>query len=279
MPQFQIEGYGRNSGRRRKRTYRARTEQEAILKASEDGTIVETTKQLPEEPASDRQIAYARGVGLTFPPDITMHEMSDLLTRYEHERDYGEKDEVAPIRLRQWVADLGISTTKYVGKIALFSQVMANLNEPGKEEQLALWFTYLVVRECQRASWYHPVDSGVDHDIVHSIAEELAENNQAMRSVKRYEGWQLINFGQKADSNRWLHGGGSKRTIAYNTTRRLIKERLGIQAKRGRANRPGARFGDFQVHEHRKGNKVAGHNAIVAIIVLIVLLVIVLRSC
>ncbi len=279
MSRFRIEGYGRDSGRRRKRIYEGQTEQEAILRASEDGTVVETVKQLPEEPASERQIAYAMGVGLTFPPDITMHEMSDLLTVYEHERDYGERDELAPIRLRQWAEDLGISTTKYAGKIALFSQVMARLNEPGKEKQLALWFTYLVVRDCQRAYWYHPADSGIDHDTVRSIAKELAQDNQVIRSIKRYEGWELISFGQNADDNGWLHGGGSKRTIAYGATRRLIKERLGIQAKRGRINRAGARFSDFQVHGYRNGNKVAGLTSILPIIIFIVLLMILLRSC
>ena len=205
--------------------------------------------------------------------------MSDLLTRYEHERDYGEKDELAPIRLRQWVEDLGISTTKYVGKIALFSQVMATLNEPGKEKQLALWFTYHVVRECQRAYWYHPADSGIDYDVIRSIAEELAKDNQVMRSIKRYEGWELISFGQKADSNGWLHGGGSKKTIGYIATRRLIKEKLGIQAKPGRINRPGTGFADFQVHGYRISKKVADHTSIVAVVVFIVFLVILLRSC
>ncbi len=232
MPRFRIEGYGRESGRRRKRTYEGQTEQEAILRASEDGTVVETVRQLPDELASERQIAYATGVGLAFPPYTTMREMSDLLNRYEHERDYEEKDEVAPIRLRQWAEDLGVITTNYVGKIALFSQVTARLNEPGKEQKLALWFTYLVVRDRQRADWNHPADSRVDHDIVRSIAEELAEDNQVIRSMRRYEGWELISFGEKADSNGWLHGGGSKQTIAYMATRRLIKERRGIPPSR-----------------------------------------------
>lgn len=42
MPFFEMEGYGRDTGRKRRRTYEAKTAEDAILVASTDGTIIDT---------------------------------------------------------------------------------------------------------------------------------------------------------------------------------------------------------------------------------------------
>lgn len=44
MPLYEVHGYGRDTGRKRKKKYEALDEEAAIFKAGDDGTIVETVK-------------------------------------------------------------------------------------------------------------------------------------------------------------------------------------------------------------------------------------------
>jgi len=86
MPYFEIVGYGRETGRKRVRTYHAKNQEDAILMASADGTIVQMDKirQLPEpppEPATAAQISYAKDLGIKFSPDVSKIEMSLLISK------------------------------------------------------------------------------------------------------------------------------------------------------------------------------------------------------
>jgi hypothetical protein len=66
MPEFEVHGFGRETGRRRKRIYFAINEDAAINMASEDGTITESVIRLQPTAASDRQKAYAKALGIEF---------------------------------------------------------------------------------------------------------------------------------------------------------------------------------------------------------------------
>jgi len=268
MLQFQVHGYGRDSGQRRKRTYKAKDEKEAILKAGEDGTIVERIEQLPDEPATERQIVYARGIGLAFPSDITKQEMSDLLTRYESE------DEPSPARLCNWARDLGVLCSDYSGKVALFERITEALKEPGREKDLALWFTYMVLREFQHANWYHPADSGFDKTFVQNISSELTEDEKVISSIKRYSGFELISFGEKTDSDGTVHVGGSKKTIAYMTTAGLIRKKLGIQERPA----PMRNLRDEFIPLVEKKNNPTGCATVIGVIILILIVMFLLRT-
>jgi hypothetical protein len=82
MPLYQIHGYGRDTGRRRNRTYEAVSEVHAIELASADGTITELVTLLPDvppEPATDRQKSYAHSLGIDFPPGISKEAISHLI--------------------------------------------------------------------------------------------------------------------------------------------------------------------------------------------------------
>lgn len=52
MPKYEIKGQGKDTGRKRKRTYWASTENDARQLAEEDKTLVEEVIELPTEPAT-----------------------------------------------------------------------------------------------------------------------------------------------------------------------------------------------------------------------------------
>jgi hypothetical protein len=56
MPTFEVKGYGRDTGRKRKREYTASTKDEAIRMAGDEGTIVESATEIQGPLASEAQL-------------------------------------------------------------------------------------------------------------------------------------------------------------------------------------------------------------------------------
>ena len=82
MPRYEVVGIGKTTGRKRKRIYKAEDIDSAIMMASGDGIIVEVgkTEILPEPPATDRQKGYARSLGIKFPENIALKELSFMIS-------------------------------------------------------------------------------------------------------------------------------------------------------------------------------------------------------
>ena len=85
MPRFEVVGIGRETGRKRVKIYEVANKETAIMAAAADGTIVDVNKitQLPDEPASERQIEYAKVYGIKVPQNATMRQVSEWLTKAE----------------------------------------------------------------------------------------------------------------------------------------------------------------------------------------------------
>lgn len=87
MPRFEVVGLGRETGRKRVRIYEARNEDEAIMMAASDGTIVEKNKIfiLPEIPPTESQINYAKDLGIKLKKNMSRKELSELIHKAEEE--------------------------------------------------------------------------------------------------------------------------------------------------------------------------------------------------
>lgn len=95
MPRYEIVGVGRETGRKRTHVFTAKNQEDAIMMASSEGTIVDTGKtvQLPEpppEPATERQVSYAKSLGVNFHDDISKDDMSILIAEAVEKRDAGD---------------------------------------------------------------------------------------------------------------------------------------------------------------------------------------------
>lgn len=88
MPRyFRVHGLSRDTGRKRNRKIEAWTEDIARERAADLGIVVESIEQLPDEPASDAQRAYAKRVGIDLHSDCTMPHASALLSCHENDID------------------------------------------------------------------------------------------------------------------------------------------------------------------------------------------------
>lgn len=79
MSQFRILGLSK-SGRAIDRTFDAETLGGARRQAERAGLVVETVERLPPTPATDRQLAYARDLGITIPESPTLEQMQGLIS-------------------------------------------------------------------------------------------------------------------------------------------------------------------------------------------------------
>ncbi len=224
MPTYEIRGVGKDTGRKRKRIFHASSAQKAREMAAADGTFVEELVELPPEPPTQKQIDFAIDLGIKIPPGATKQDLSDLISLKV------DKDKPSTERHRLFAKQFGVQTTEYIGKRALFNVIKYALSEPGRENELAAWFTYRVYRELVHGAENAKI-KGPDNAIIKGIASQLANDPSVVKSIKRYEGRDLIWFGEWTAPNGRVYTGGSNRTIAYKKAAGLLKEKITFSSK------------------------------------------------
>ena len=94
MPRYEVVGFGRETGRKRVRIYEAKNKEDAIMMAASEGTIVDMSKIriLPESPATEPQLEYAKNLGIKLPKNATKSELTKLISQAV-EKEITNKDE------------------------------------------------------------------------------------------------------------------------------------------------------------------------------------------
>jgi hypothetical protein len=224
MPNYEIKGKGKDTGRKRKRIYAAINELEATRLAEVDGTLVDEITEIPPEPPTEKQLEYARDLGILIPANATKEDVSDLISLKV------DRDKSATERHKKFGKAYGIEFTDYIGKKSLFNRIQAALIAPGREKELLSWFTFRVYRELASGADNAPI-KGPDDPIVKEIAEGLVSQEKIIKSVRRYEGTELIWFGEWTSPDGHVHTGGSIRTAAYKQVSSMLKERATFPTK------------------------------------------------
>lgn len=173
-------------------------------------------------PATEKQIKYARDLGLKFPKDITTEEMSQLLDKHL------SKDEPSPYWLMEYMNNFNLGVTKYLGRRNAYNWIWNHFKETNNDLELGIWFTYQICRHEMKKSWDDPNNSGINRDKIQNIAQQLIDNPKMLASIKRYNGDDLNEFGEYKNPDSSYSIGGSKRTAAYNVAKDLIKHEIGI---------------------------------------------------
>lgn len=225
MAKFEVIGQGKESGRKRKCVYTAFDEQEARSHAEADGTQIEEIKLLLPDPPTQSQLDYARDLKIDIPSNATKDDLSDLLSLTL------DKDKPATPRHIAFARRYRVEVTNYIGEKALFDRILYILKEPGKEKDLLCWFTYRVYRELIQGADNAPIDSP-DHPSIQEIAKQLENDPAVIKSIHRYEGHDLIWFGEWTSPSGHLLTGGSNRTIAYKQASELLRKHLNIQLQK-----------------------------------------------
>ncbi|HXK29887.1 MAG TPA: hypothetical protein VJ646_16705 [Candidatus Binatia bacterium] len=235
MPTFRVTGRGRDTGRKRQQQYVAADEARAKDLAEAEGTSVESIERLPDAPPTERQLAYAKDLGISVPVDASIEDVSDLIDARLH------GDKPAEARHQAIAKRYGVIFTRYTGKKALFDRLMAKLIEPGLEQDLVAWFIYRVYRELVGGKTDARIQSP-DEPTIQEIARQLACDEAALKSIRRYQGRDLIWFGQWTAPDGVVHEGGSNQTIAYKRASSMLRDKLGSEVRLGSQKPPQPRI-------------------------------------
>lgn len=224
MPYYQVKGVGKETNRKRTKRYKAKDEEHARSLAEKDGTNVETILVESPSPATERQISYAKDLNLIFPPDINIDEMGHLISKKV------EEDKDSPQWLQEHALNLypeenGLAITKYIGLTKLIGFLIYKFTEEGNFVELMKLLIYSIINNETKSNWRVPFINLANHNDVQSLAETLINDNQVITSVKRYNSRDFISFGEYTDKEGYINNGGSKRTNAYQITKKILIEK------------------------------------------------------
>ena len=187
-----------------------------------DDTVENIPPLLSKDTPTKRQLNYARDLGLNIEPGMTKQEISDFISLKV------DKDKPVNERLLSIAESYNIKPTKYIGKKALFNIIFYELNTLGKEKDLIAWFAYRVYRNLVHGSDDGPVDHP-GHPIIQKIADDLSKIDMVVKSIKRYEGENLIWFGTYTSPSGNVYYGGSNKTKAYEIVSSVLNQHLDLK--------------------------------------------------
>jgi hypothetical protein len=214
---YEVTGVGGKTGKRRRRRYVCWDEAEARAKAGADGTLVESVSLVGRELATESQRAYADGIGASYPQDISMVEMSEILTMHE------EHDQLASDRHRSFAMFYGIRCSQFTGKRLLFDRIFSALAKTGRDHDLIAWFAFRVYRDIVHGAMGLTVDHP-NHPVFIEIGNQFESDPQVLKSIRHYgKGRALIWFGEWTDPSGFTHTGSSKNTIAYKKVSSVLR--------------------------------------------------------
>lgn len=197
-------------------------------------TLARRRKPIPEstgpEPPTQRQLDYARDLGIDVPADATKEEVSDLISACL------EKDKPATDRHRSFAVLYRVRFTRFTGKRELYQRIFNTLKRPGREAELVEWFVFRVYRTLVKGAENASINTP-DDPVIKDIAAELSTQDNFLRSVQRYDPDSLLWFGEWTSPDGWQHFGGSRRTVAFQKAFDLLQQRLGISIRESESRR------------------------------------------
>ena len=236
-----------------------------------DDTAEIYIKLSPKEQPTKRQLDYARDLGINIEPEMTRFEISDLISLKI------DKDKPVNERLLKFAEYYNIKPTKYIGKKALFNCIFNTLKQPGKEKELIGWFVYRVYRNLIHGSDDGPVDHP-GHSIIKKIADDLSKIDMVVKSIKRYEGENLIWFGTYTSPSGNVHNGGSNKTKAYEIVSSVLNQHFDLK-KYAKPKQKLDVIEENQISLDKDNDKSAKKVGCASMIIAAIFIIILLRAC
>jgi hypothetical protein len=229
MPYFIVKGVGKESKKRRSKKYKAQDENHARVLAEKDGTSVEIILEDKPSLATESQIKYAKDLNLSFPSDININEMNNVINKKV------ENDLDAPIWLQEFALsffpeELGLAITKYIGVSKLIEFIIYRFIETGNIVGLIKLLIYTILNHETKSNWRVPFNEMINPSDVEEIAEILSRDQRMINSIKRYQRSDLVFLDEETDPNVYVSSGGIKGTNAYKITKELLIDRKLIKS-------------------------------------------------
>ena len=223
MPFFDVVGISKQTKRKRSKRVKAKDEERARVLAEKDGLVIESIAKVTPGSATERPLHYARDLGLSFPENINVEEMSHLISRKVD--DLETPQWLIDWALTQFPEESGLAISKYIGLRNLLRFLIYAYTEDNDLKALVKLFTYSVINDLRRAKWATPFNQLAEESVVTEIAEKLSKNKPVFGSIKKYLHWELVSFGEYTDSEGFVKRGGSTRTIGYQTVKHYLLRR------------------------------------------------------
>jgi hypothetical protein len=186
-----------------------------------------TLTEVPITPPTERQIAYARDIGLSIPYGACKEDVSDLLDRYS------ERDSDPNPGLLEFASGRQLMFSNCIGKKALYNLVFYSLETV---DQIAFFCfcVYRYVSDDRHAN----LDTSPYRDIFYAFANAHANDTKLIRSIEKYEGSQLRYFG-KINTERGEYEGGSINTLAYKSAAEYLRTQFNTPLQKTKTFRKG----------------------------------------
>ena len=192
----------------------ATDEDSAILIAKNNGLIepfeVEITTLT--EP-SEAQLNYAKKVNINIAHGCCMKDVSALLTNYEN-NDFKKPAK----RIINYATSKGLYFSTLLNEQSLYNFIFASLP---LEDKIA-FFCFSIYQHCNK-DHTKTLDTSSNRSLFYQFASINISNDKFITSMQKYDGENLIIFGEYED-NGYSMVGGSKNTIAYKTAYQFLKE-------------------------------------------------------
>lgn len=171
---YEVTGVGTDTGRTRKKRYKARSEEAARQLALADGTDVQSIVDCGVEPPTDSQISYAKDLGITIPESISKDEISTLIGNATRGVD------PAPTNQLELATALGVIPYRFINSEDLEHLIRTSLG-PLK---LTQWYLFLVlIRRGTSRAKQQP--RSPNDPLLIQAAEELVNDSQFIESIQR----------------------------------------------------------------------------------------------
>lgn len=177
-----------------------------------------------QESPTERQIAYAKDIGITIPDNASKGDISDLIDA----QLAGGK--LATIRHRNFATCFSLEIPRFIGKKQLFDLIHSSLSVPGREKELVQWFAFRIFRNMCKGDTNVMLDTPSNQVFV-SIADQVYAEVAVIKSIRRYVGRELIFFGKFTQIDGNEIQGGSTATIAYKRIAPLVRGTCPIPAR------------------------------------------------
>lgn len=220
---YSVAGKHKDTGRKRTINISAISLEQCKEKAADEGILepYEITEYPPSLP-SERQLAYAKDLGIKIPENATFKDISALLDR---------KQQVDNLDPQQGLIDYAnareFEFSKYIGKKALYNLIFYKLS--GKDK--IAFFIFCVYRwlSDDRES---NLDTHKYKDKFYELADKLTNDDKFVKSMNRYEGEEIRFFGALTSTNGEISFGGSTETIAYKTASEILCKDLNLKNRK-----------------------------------------------
>jgi len=183
------------------------------------GVKARMAPQVTDEPPTDRQLAFAHDLGISIPAQATKLDLTDLIDAQVH------RDKPAAPALQVFAKRFGVIFSQYAGKKSLFDRLFTFLTRPGREEDMTAWFVFRVYRELVRGKAEAAIKDA-DDQTIREIARLLLQDKGVVQSIRRYQGRDLVWFGEWTSPDGEIHQGASNQTIAYQRASSLLREKV-----------------------------------------------------